>query len=116
MRLRLPGARLAQVDTAKVSGYLLNLSHPDGSGKARFFMGFGYDPAHPETLAADLRQHGQAHEVSETVESAYGVRYTVDGELKTPDERVPLIRTIWIIERGSEVPRLITAHPIGRRG
>jgi hypothetical protein len=113
--LRLPGAKFAQVDTAKVSGYLLNLSHPDGSGKARFFMRFGYDQAHPEELAADLQKHGQDHEVSGSAESEYGVRYSVDGKLETRDGRSALVRTVWIVERGSETPRLITAHPVGRR-
>jgi len=48
------------------------------------------------------------------VESRYGKRYSVDGVIETPDKRQPRpnLRTVWILETGSNAPRLITAHPI----
>jgi hypothetical protein len=113
--MKLPGAQSAQVDTGKVAGYLLNLSHPVGRNKALFFMSFGYDPADPERLCEDLRQHGRAHPVVEVAESPYGKRYNIDGVLSTPDGRNPTIRTVWIVEENKGEPRLITAHPVERR-
>ena len=50
--------------------------------------------------------------VGDTVDSAYGTRYAVDGPLETPDGRNPLVRTVWIVDKGSARPRLITAHPL----
>jgi hypothetical protein len=32
-------------------------------------------------------------------------------EIKTPDERNPCIVTVWIVENGQEVPKLVTAYP-----
>lgn len=54
---------------------------------------------------------GATYNVVKVVESEYGTRYSVDGLLETPDSRNPYIRTVWIIEKKSTTPRLITAHP-----
>ena len=44
----------------------------------------------------------------------YGKRYRVDGTIESPDNRQPRpkVRTVWILEAGTEAPRLITAHPV----
>lgn len=34
-----------------------------------------------------------------------------EGELETPSGRRLGVRTIWIIDRGQERPRLVTAYP-----
>ena len=54
---------------------------------------------------------GATYNVTKVVESEYGTRYSVDGLLETPDSRNPYVRTVWIIEKQSTTPRLITAHP-----
>src|SRR5260370_135705 len=41
-----------------------------------------------------------------------GPRYEVEGELAAPDGRRPRIRTVWQIDTGQIVPRLITAYPV----
>jgi hypothetical protein len=46
------------------------------------------------------------------VETAYGLRYTVDGPMRAPDGRAPRVRTVWIVEPGDISARLITAHPL----
>lgn len=38
-------------------------------------------------------------------------RYEVEGELRTPDNRGPRVRTVWQIDEGWKAPRLITAYP-----
>ena len=111
--VRLPNGKSARVDRAKVVEYLLNKSHPDGSGKAGFFSRFGFALARWGELAAALRLHGQTQPVVFVVESAHGTRYTVQGPLKTPDGRKPCVRTVWIMDLGSDAPRLITAYPAG---
>ena len=41
------------------------------------------------------------------------VSETLDGKIETPDGRCPIVRTIWIVDRGLESPRLVTAYPSG---
>ena len=105
-------ADLARVERVKIEKYLLSHDHPDGAPKARFFERFGFHRSQWDVLAATLREHGQVNQVTRTVETDYGVRYIVDGELRAPDGRRPTIRTVWIVEAETEWPRLITAHPI----
>jgi hypothetical protein len=110
--MNLPRASRAQVDRAKVVEYLLNSAHPDGASKARFFLGFGFRFEHPDGLMGALRRHGSAHPVSSVVETRFGNRYTVDGDLESPDGRNPMVRTVWMVEEKDDAPRLITAYPL----
>jgi len=112
--VNLPNAENGRIDPEKVTEYLLCLSHPVGAAKAEFFAQFGFALDHWKVLADSLLRHGQIHQVSNVVESEYGTRYSVDGELQSPDGRNPMVRTVWIIERGELAPRLITAHPIAK--
>ena len=111
----LPNADQAIVEEAKITEYLLSSDHPDGRGKADFFNRFGFRREAWQVLADALRQHGAAYPVAKSAQSAWGTRYSVDGELNCPDGRRPRIRTVWIVEDlglGIEpVPRLITAYP-----
>jgi hypothetical protein len=99
-----------RVDEAKIVGYLLSRSN--SHGKAVFFLGFGFLPEAWESMANALKQHARAHPISAAVDSPYGTRYSVDGELATPSGRRPIVRTVWIREADSDELRLITAHPL----
>jgi hypothetical protein len=110
--VQLPNAEHAIVSRNKVVDYLLNPSHPDGATKAEFLRRFGFSRDDWALLAEALRRHGRSHPVTKAVASAYGVRYSVDGALETPDGRCPQVRTVWIVERGQDAPRLITADPV----
>ncbi|MDE0625371.1 MAG: hypothetical protein OXH99_03160 [Bryobacterales bacterium] len=92
--------------------YLLSGRHPDGRSKAEFFSSFGFGTMHWETFARALRTHGQSGTVTSLTESTYGVRYSVDGFIETPDGRNPRVRTVWIVASGKDEPRLVTAHPL----
>ena len=63
-------------------------------------------------LAEALRTHGRTKRVVSIVESTYGTRYIVEGELVSPDGRNPQIRTVWIVEKETAELRLITAYPL----
>ncbi len=113
----LPNADKAVVEENKITGYLLSPDHPDGRSKAEFFTRFGFRREQPALLADALRKHGTVHPVTKAAQSAWGTRYSVDGELDCPDGRRPRLRTVWIVETTGEdaeemPPRLITAHPI----
>ncbi len=107
----LPNAAHARVDRRKITEYLLCPTHPEGASKARFFAGFGFRVEDWQILARALRSHGAAHPVVRVVESAFGTRYTVEGPLETPSGRQPTVRTVWVVDEGSDTPRLITAYP-----
>lgn len=109
--MRLPDAGHARVDREKIVDYLLSFAHPDGRAKAEFFSRFGFNPNEWEVLADVLREMARTCPVTQSTGSPWGVRYTVDGPLRSPDGRNPQVRTIWIAEAGIRGPRLITAYP-----
>lgn len=109
--MRLPNAHLAVVERAKIVEYLLNPAHPDNGGKAPFFIALGFRREHWERLAAALRQLALTAPVSQNVETIHGTKYIIDGALETPDGKTPVLRSVWIIDTGEDVPRLVTAYP-----
>ncbi len=100
-----------QVATAKIEMYLLNLSHPDGGPKPRFLERFGFTANMVEELRIALIDHAEANEFVDSRETEFGTTFTVSGSLPTPDGRDPVVRVIWMIDTGSDVPRLITLVP-----
>ena len=110
--MRLPDAEGCEVTRGKVLDYLLNPDHRYGVYKARFFAEMGFSREEWQILAAALHAHGCTHAVARSRQTAFGMRYEVDGVLKTPSGRRPRIRTVWQVDEGAGVPRLITAHPL----
>ncbi len=110
--MKLPHADAAVVDREKVVDYLLNPQHRFGASKAQFFSIFGYFLERWEVLAEAFRAHGRQHHVGRVVETEFGARYQVDGELQTPSGRSPRIRTVGQWDKGQLAPRLITAYPL----
>jgi hypothetical protein len=110
--VNLPNAEEARIERSKIVDYLLALDHPEGAGKALFFAQSGFTPDAWGLLAEALLRHARTHPVASTSETRYGTKYRIEGPLICPDGRSPSIRTVWIIDRGEDAPRLVTAHPI----
>lgn len=110
--MKLPHADQAAVASSKILKYLLDETHPKGKDKAIFFMRFGFTREDWEGLEAALLGHAAQHEVASRLETPEGVHYAVEGELQTPDNRNPQLRSIWAIDKGSDTPRFITAYPL----
>jgi hypothetical protein len=106
----LPFPQNLRVEESKIVDYLL--SHANGRGKAAFFLEFGFRIDAWGELAEALKTQARGNPVAIKVDSAYGARYSVDGLLPTPSGRTPKVRSVWILEPGSNEPRLITAHPV----
>lgn len=106
----LPSAALAVVDKEKVIGYLLNAAHPDNGGKAAFFERLGFTSSDWLTLADAFRRVAVRGAVAAVASSSHGTKYVVDGQIAGP-QRAAVVRTIWIVDRGVDVPRLVTAYP-----
>lgn len=106
----LPQKDRLHVDETKVVNYLLNLRHPKGGPKARFFLRRGFAADDWQTMTEALRIHGATQPVTEIRTTKHGTAYTVECQIETPDGRNPCILTAWIKE-GRKPPRLVTAHP-----
>jgi hypothetical protein len=89
--------------------------HPDGRGKARFFLSHGFGRSEWEGLAKALLRHAAVHPASRTVETQFGIRYVIDGALESPDGRRPVVRAIWFVRVDTRTPEPVTAYPVGRR-
>ncbi|MBI4517213.1 MAG: hypothetical protein HY699_15515 [Deltaproteobacteria bacterium] len=109
--MKLPNAHLAVVEREKITGYLLNPAHPDNGGKAAFFQAQGFKGSDWQTLADAFRKLAVSDDVTEAVESRHGRKYILDGRIETPSGKVSVVRTVWIVDRGLDAPRLITAYP-----
>jgi hypothetical protein len=109
--VRLPGADRAVVSADKIREYLLSDAHPIGRFKAAFFAGLGYSAAEWNVLAADLRGHAVANDALATETSAYGQKYEVRGRIAAPSGKTAVIVTVWIVLRGEDFPRFVTAFP-----
>lgn len=109
--MKLPNGENALIPMSKIERYLLSGTHTVGRTKARFFQSVGYQRANPSVLASDLRSIARTGQVSDVVRTRHGAKYVVDGDLLTPSGSGLRIRTVWIVEAGSNRPRLVTAYP-----
>ena len=112
--MRLPNADNLIVEREKIVGYLLDITHPRGVSKARFFQEFGFRLEHWTVLAEALRQHGRQWGITRTTETGFGPRYEVEGEIQAADGRRPRLPSVWQFDCGQIAPRLITAYPLER--
>jgi hypothetical protein len=109
-RLRAP--HLLRVETAKITDYLLNLDHPIGAGKAKFFKGVGFSEEKVEEFAAALRTHAAQNNIADVVRNSYGVKTVIDCFMPTPSGTAYCIRSVWNDYLDGAPPKLITAHPL----
>ncbi len=109
--MRVLNAEGAIVAREKIVDYLLSTTHPRGKSKQRFFRAFGFTPDAWEEMAEALRGHVVMHDVVKQETVSDGERYTVIGQMDTPDGRRPMVRAVWQVDTGTDVPRFITAYP-----
>jgi hypothetical protein len=98
------------ISEAKLSLYLLNPWHPDGSSKARFFLGQGFKDA--ATLQHALMQQAQRFATNKIVQTPFGLKYIVDGTLQTPSGKGVMVRCVWIVLEGTDICTFVTAYPL----
>jgi hypothetical protein len=109
--MRLPRADVAIVDKVKIIEYLLNPKHADGAPKANFFENLGFRVEAWQELASALKEVAQICPVEQIVESVHGRKYIIEGEITSPAGKTAYVRTVWIVDAGSDLPRLVTAYP-----
>ena len=52
------------------------------------------------------------NQIASTLKTNCGTAYVVEGKLESPDGRNPGVRSVWFVDTGSQIPRLVTAYPI----
>ena len=110
--MKIPNAERAVVDIRKLRDYRLNPEHDEGKHKAhQFYVKIGMRVDNAEELRDALLQAILTDDAKLEKNDVYGQRYTIDFTLHWHG-RQATIRSGWIINRGSEVPRLVTAYPL----
>jgi hypothetical protein len=108
----LPNAENAVVDIRKLRDYCLNSEHREGKHKARLFLSaLGMTTDNADDLRQILLEVVKTNEVQLSRQDDFGQRYTLDFPV-TWQNRSAVLRSGWIIENGSEVPRLTTCYPL----
>ncbi len=108
----LPYAENAVVDIRKLRDYCLNPEHDDGKHKARLFLlRLGMTADHAEELQQILLKMVKTSAVCLGRQDTFGQRYTLDLSLEWQSRNV-ILRSGWIIEHDSTIPRLTTCYPL----
>ena len=105
----LVNARLALIDPRKLTRYCLDPKSPLGRHKARLFKtALGFDLSNYIDLIFAIRDGIIVHEAFHVGTTAHGQIWHVDLPISGPTG-VASVRTGWIYEEDSDVPRLTTA-------
>jgi hypothetical protein len=108
--LKLPNAKRAVIDLAKLRDYSLNPAHPEGKHKARVLAAMlGYTAKDAEKLHEIILAAVLQNEATEGTRDEHGTRYRVDFETQGKRGAV-MIRTAWIVDTGETVPRLVSCY------
>lgn len=109
--MELPNRKNAYISPSKLKDYLLSETHSVGKAKAKLFRTAGFNETNVALLKEGLLAIAHSGQVIETKSSPHGVKYVIDGLFKTPDGNSIKMRTVWIIDKGRERPRFVTAYP-----
>lgn len=108
---KLPNGLRATLDPRKIAKYLLVAKHPDNSSKAAFFNAAGFTFGNMDVFRNALLAHPIINKVFSETQGAYGTKYVVRCQIRTPNHRNPCIDTVWI-DDGDGAPRFVTADPV----
>jgi len=108
----LPNAENAVIDIGKLRDYSLSPQHERGAHKARVFraaLGVTLDDA--EWLREQILLAVSDVEATESASSVFGRKFVADLQLSR-GELTAIVRTTWIIEHGTDYPRLTSCYVI----
>ncbi len=95
----------------KLTRYLMKVDHPRGGGKARFFIGVGFDQDKLDLLATALLEHGRIAPLEQKQIDEYGRRYVLIGDFHALDGEVYVLKSVWLEDEPGFGVRLVTAYP-----
>jgi len=104
-----------EIDTRKFVEYSMNPNHPDNQGKWMAFATLGYDVqsiqgrnAAAQDVIAQLRQGFTTAPSTPGKTTTWGSRFEVRIRIKGLNAKEGTLVTNWQIDRGSNIPKLIT--------
>jgi hypothetical protein len=104
----LPNANKAIIKEEKITEYVLNFDHFEGKNKARVFSSvLGLKKENADYLINAIRAAILINDAVKQSESAFGIKYSVEFDLIFK-KKIARVRTGWLIEKGNNIPRLIT--------
>ena len=109
--MKLPGSEHAIIEPVKLHDYLLSNRHPIGRFKAAYFESLGFVAESWPRLEQALRLLATEGDATLGETTSYGQKYEVRGRLKGPSAEEGFVVTVWIILRGENIPRFVTAFP-----
>jgi hypothetical protein len=108
--MKLPNAERAVVEAKKLRDYRLNDEHEVGKHKARVFRSaLGLTADDSEWLRGLILRAVLDAEVATTAPSPFGKKYVVD-LMVVRGGRSAIVRTAWIVETGTDFPRLMSCY------
>jgi Domain of unknown function (DUF4926) len=106
--MKIPNAESAFVDIVKLRDYSLNPEHKEGKHKARVFgAALGLTVDHAEWLREKLLEAAKTRDCWFGRKTEFGQRYLIDFEV-TCEEKSARLRSVWIVRRDENLPRLVT--------
>lgn len=107
----LPNFGDADIPKEKLAAYVLNPNHPVGRDKALVFERvLGYTESNWEDLERRIRDGLRRFPATKRRETQFGTPFEVVMEITGPVGRTAKVKTGWLIDRGSKIPRLISAY------
>jgi hypothetical protein len=110
--MEFPNRENAYIPLSKLKDYLLSETHLVGKSKAKFLRSVGFNEMNIDMLMQGLISIAHSGDIKEALSSTHGVKYVIDGLLRTPAGGPIEMRTIWITDKGQVRPRFVTAYPV----
>lgn len=108
---KLPHFDKAVIPGSKLEGYALNKEHPVGKHKAVAFEKIlGYTKSNQEDLVREIRTGLAQYRASARKATQYGQPFEVQMVITGANGNTAKIKTGWIIDRDSDIPRLTTVY------
>jgi hypothetical protein len=104
---RLPNHKRAAFPKGKLKNYLLNPTKEPN--KSKVLAELGYNMKNADRLEADIRKGLKNNKATLFEPNQYGTPAQVVMELGITKKRE--MRTAWMFDHGSDVPRFVTAYP-----
>ena len=106
----MPNAITAATSQNKIQTYLLNSNHPRGKHKARVINSvLGYHYQNWDILSNKIFDAVQTTGYEKVVTTKHGTKYVIPVSITSEiTKRTMILKTVWQVDKGSNIPRLIT--------
>ena len=107
----MPNVQNATINPDKLIKYALNSEHPIGGNKAKVFeSALGYNQSNADSLIKQVYDKLPNSKAILGKLDTFGQRYTIDMPITGLNGNTVIVRTGWIINPDSNIPKLITIY------